>query len=125
MRILIGYLELSALSFFSAFFISIFLWSVILLVTIGWNKTWKTIKELGPFYESGKLSTDWLIKTGALPGAVIGLIAGPLLGPIFGAYVFALLRGVGSDLYYIDFNGFGALLIGVFSGIIGYFFRIK
>ena len=125
MRTLVWYLELSVLSAVTALLISVLLWFIIGLVSFGWDKARKTIKELGLIYESGKLSTEWLIKTGALPGAIIGFVSGPYLGPILGDYLMSLWRGIGLKLFVLDFSELGSLFIGIIAGIIGYLLRIK
>ena len=125
MRTLVWYLELSALSAVTALLISVLLWIIMVLVSFGWDKARKTIKELGLIYESGKLSTEWLIKTGALPGAIIGFVSGPYLGPILGDYLMSLWRGIGLKLFVFDFSEMGSLFIGIIAGIIGYLLRIK
>ena len=125
MRTLVWYLELSALSAVTALLISVLLWIIMVLVSFGWDKARKTIKELGLIYESGKLSTEWLIKTGALPGAIIGFVSGPYLGPILGDYLMSLWRGIGLKLFVLDFSELGSLFIGIIAGIIGYLLRIK
>ena len=125
MRTLVWYLELSALSAVTALLISVLLWFIMVLVSFGWDKARKTIKELGLIYESGKLSTEWLIKTGALPGAIIGFVSGPYLGPILGDYLMSLWRGIGLKLFVLDFSELGSLFIGIIAGIIGYLLRIK
>ena len=125
MRTLVWYLELSVLSAVTALLISVLLWTIMVLVSFGWDKARKTIKELGLIYESGKLSTEWLIKTGALPGAIIGFVSGPYLGPILGDYLMSLWRGIGLKLFVLDFSELGSLFIGIIAGIIGYLLRIK
>ena len=125
MRTLVWYLELSALSAVTALLISVLLWIIMVLVSFGWDKARKIIKELGLIYESGKLSTEWLIKTGALPGAIIGFVSGPYLGPILGDYLMSLWRGIGLKLFVLDFSELGSLFIGIIAGIIGYLLRIK
>ena len=125
MRTLVWYLELSALSAVTALLISVLLWIIMVLVSFGWDKARKTIKELGLIYESGKLSTEWLLKTGALPGAIIGFVSGSYLGPILGDYLMSLWRGIGLKLFVLDFSELGSLFIGIIAGIIGYLLRIK
>ena len=125
MRTLVWYIELSTLSAVTALLISVLLWIIMVLVSFGWDKARKTIKELGLIYESGKLSREWLIKTGALPGAIIGFVSGPYLGPILGDYLMSLWKGIGLKLFVLDFSELGSLFIGIIAGIIGYLLRIK
>ena len=100
-------------------------WIALLLTKEGPSRTWELVKEMGPVADAGRLSSQWLLKTGALAAGVLGVIGAPYLGPIVGGYLWQGLARIGGPLSGIDLNDVGAMVVGLVAGSMGYLLRVS
>jgi hypothetical protein len=100
-------------------------WTALLLIKEGPARTWERVKEMGPVARVGRLSSPWLLKTGALASGVLGAIGAPYLGPIVGGYVWRSLVRIGGSVPGIDLRDVGAAVVGLAAGLVGYLLRVS
>lgn len=119
---LIYYLGRALLGLLSASLTAATLWLLVQLLQDGPDGARQNIRQLGPLADGTVLSSAWLTKTGALPGAVLGLVAAPYLGPLLGGLFSHLMGGTGAVITSL-LPELGSLAVGIMAGLLGFALR--